>query len=59
MMFRSGNQRAFTVAEHGSQIGGGYGFRDAGNFAVGLIKAGADKNKTRIHRCRSERQADR
>ena len=58
-MFCSGNQRAFTVAENGSQIGGRYGFRDGGNFAVGLIKAGADKNKTRIHRCGSKRQADR
>ena len=58
-MFRGGNQRAFTVAENGRKIGGGDGFRDGGNFAVGLIEAGADKNKTRIHRCRSERQADR
>ena len=58
-MFRSGNQRAFAVAENGSKIGGGHGFRECGNFAVGLIKAGTDKNKTRIHRCRSKRQADR
>ena len=58
-MFGGGNQRAFAVAENGSKIGGGNGFRDGGNFAVGLIKAGADKNKTRIHRSRSKRQADR
>ena len=58
-MLGGGNQRAFAVAENGRKIGGGDGFRDGGNFAVGLIKAGADKNKTRIHRCRSKRQADR
>jgi len=57
-MFRSGNQRAFAIAENGRQIGGGYGFCDGRNFAVGFIKAGADKNKTRIHRSRSKRQAD-
>ncbi len=58
-MLGGGDQRAFAVAENGSKIGGGDRFRDGGNFAVGLIKAGADKNKTRIHRSRSKRQADR
>ena len=58
-MFGGGNQRAFAVAENGRKIGGDHGFGDGGNFAVGLIKAGADKNKTRIDRCRSKRQADR
>ena len=53
------NQRTFAVAEYGRKIGGGYGFGDGGNFAVGLIEAGADKNKTCIHRSRSKRQADR
>jgi len=52
------NQRAFAVTEYSRKIGGGYGFSECGNFAVSLIKAGADKNKTRIDRCRSERQAD-
>ena len=58
-MLGRGNQRAFAVAENGGKIGGGDGFSEGGNFAVGLIKAGADKNKTRIHRSRSKRQADR
>ena len=58
-MLGGGNQRAFTVAQNGRKIGGDHGFGDGGNFAVGIIEAGADKNKTRIDRCRSERQADR
>jgi hypothetical protein len=56
-MLGGGNQRAFVVAEDGCQIGGGDRFCERGNLAVGLIKAGADKNKTRIHRSRSKRQA--
>ena len=58
-VFRSGNQRAFMVAQNRRQIGGGDGFRDGRNFAVGLIKAGTDKNKTRIDRCGPKRQTDR
>ena len=57
-MFGGGNQRAFTVAENGCKVGGDDGFLDGGNFAVGVIKAGPDKNKTRIHRCRSDREAN-
>ena len=44
-VFRSGNQRAFAVAENGREIGRGDGCRDGGNFTIGFIKAGADKNK--------------
>ena len=58
-MFRGGNQRAFTIAQNGRKVSGDDGFGDGGNFAIGIIEAGADKNKTCIHRSRSERQADR
>jgi hypothetical protein len=40
-----GNQRAFAVAENGSKVGGGHGFREGGNFAIGLIKAVRTKIK--------------
>ena len=58
-MFGGGNQRAFTIAQNGRKVGGDDGFGDGGNFAVGIIEAGADKNKTCIDRCRSERKANR
>ena len=57
-MFGGGDQRTFTVAENGRKIGGDHGFRDRGNFAVGIIETGADKNKTCIDRCRSEGKID-
>ena len=55
-MFRGGNQRTFTVPENGCKVGGDYGFRDRGNFAIGIFETAADKNKTCIQRCRSENQ---
>jgi hypothetical protein len=58
-MFGGGNQRTFTVAENGGKVGSDHGRRYGGNFAVGIVEAGADKNKTCIDRCRSEREADR
>ena len=58
-MLGGGNQRTFAVAQNGGEFGGDHGFGDRGNFAVGIIEAGADKNKTCIDRCRSERQTDR
>ena len=53
-----GNQRTFAVAEHRRKFGGDHGFGDGLNFAVATIQTGADKNKTRIDRCRSEGQID-
>ena len=58
-MFRGGNQRAFTIAQNGRKVSGDHGFGDGGNFPIGIIEAGADKNKTCIHRSRPERQANR
>ena len=57
-VFGGGDQRAFTVAQHGGKLGGDHGFSGSPNLTVAAIQTGADKNKTRIHRCRSKRQAD-
>ncbi len=58
-MFGRGDQRTFAVAKNGRQIRWRSRNRDGRNFAVGVIKTGTDKNKTCIHRCRSERKTDR
>ncbi len=52
-VFRGGNQRTFMVAENGRKFGGDHGFCNRGNFAIGIIQTGADKNKTCIDGCRS------
>ena len=57
-VFGGGDQRTFAVAENGCKFGGDHGFRDRGNFAVGIIKTGADKNKTCIDGCRSDGEID-
>ena len=53
------DQRPLAVAENGGEFGGDHGLGDGLNLAVAAIKAGADKNKTRIHRCRSNGQINR
>ena len=58
-MLGGGDQRTFAVAQHGGEFGCDHGFGGGLNLAVGAIQSAADKNKTRIHRCRSERQIDR
>ena len=58
-MLGGGDQRSLAVAENGCKFGGNDGFGDGADFAVAAIKAGADKNKTRIHGCRSDREIDR
>ena len=52
-----GNQRTLAIAQNGCEFGGDHGFRGGLNLAVAAIQSGADKNKTRIYRCRSEGQA--
>ena len=52
-MLGSGDERAIAVAENGRKVGGDHGFRDCGNFAIGIIQTRADKNKTCIDGCRS------
>ena len=52
------DQRAVAVAQHGGEFGGDHGFGRRLNFAVGAIQSGADKNKTRIDRCRSKGEID-
>ena len=54
-----GNQRAFVVAQHGLELGGSHGTGRGLNFAIAALEAGADKNKTRIHGCRPDRQTNR
>ncbi len=58
-MLGGGNDRTVAVAQHGCEFGGDHGFGGGLNFPVAAIGAGADKNKTRIHGCGSERQIDR
>ncbi len=55
-MLGGGNQWTFAVAQNGCKFGGDHGFGGGLNFAVAAVQTGADKNKTRIHRCRSEGQ---
>jgi hypothetical protein len=57
-MFGGGDQRTIAVAENGCKIGGDDGFRGGRNFTVGIIEAGADKNKTCIDGCRSKRKTN-
>jgi hypothetical protein len=49
------NQRAVAIAQNGCEFGGDDGFGGGLNFTVATIEAGADKNKTRIDGCRSDR----
>ena len=58
-MLGGGDQRTFAVAKNGGEFGGDHGFGGGLDFAVATIQSGADKNKTRIHRCGSEGQIDR
>ena len=53
------DQRAVAVAQHGREFGGDHGVGRGLHFAVGTVETGADKNKTRIDRCRSEGEIDR
>ncbi len=55
-MFGGGDQRAFTVAQHGGKFGGDHGFSGSLNLTVAAVQTGADKNKTRIQRSRSKSQ---
>src|SRR5579871_3110385 len=47
------NQRLVAVAKHSCEFGGNNGIGGGADLAIAAIKAGADKNKTRIDRCRS------
>ncbi len=53
-MLGGGDQRTVAVAQHGGEFGCDHGFGNRLNFAVGAIESAADKNKTRIDRCRSD-----
>ena len=57
-MLGGGDQRTVAVAENGCKFGCDDGFGGCRNFTVGAVQAGADKNKTCIDGCRSERQTD-
>ncbi len=57
-MLCGGNQWAVTVAQNGREFGGDHRFRGRLNLAVTALKAGADKNKTCIHRCRPNGKID-
>src|SRR5581483_8451423 len=52
------NQGQLAVAEDCCEFGGNNGVGGGADLAIAAIKSGADKNKTRIDRCRSDGEAD-
>ena len=58
-MLSGRDQRPLAVTENGGKFGGDHGLGNGANVAVAAFKSGPDKNKTRIHGCRSNRQINR
>jgi hypothetical protein len=58
-MLGSGDQRAIAIAEHSGEIGCDHLVGGRVNLTVTSLKAGTDKNKTRIDRRRPKRESDR
>ena len=58
-VLRGRDQRPFAVTQHRREFGRDHSIGSGGDFAVCTIETGADKNKTRIDRCRSQRETNR